>query len=62
MSVKDIYPRLESSGPGFLKRDVGRYAKSNGLYTEALRKFSDAQLLGVEMAQVHVLPHSQQRI
>ena len=27
MSVKDIYPRLESSEPGFLKRDVIRYAK-----------------------------------
>ena len=62
MPVKDIYPRLESSGPGFLKRDVGRYAKSNVLYTEAIGELSDAQLLGLEMAQMHVLPHSQQRI
>ena len=57
MSAKETYPRLESPNPGFLKRDVIRYAKSNSLYTEALGKFSDAQLLGLEMAQVHVLPH-----
>ena len=42
--------------------DVARYAKSNGLYTEALGKLPDAQLLGSKMAQLRVLPHSHQRI
>ena len=62
MSARDIYSRLESSNPGFPKRDVIRYTKSNSLYTESLEKFSDAQLLGLKMAQVRVLPHSQKRI
>ena len=62
MSVKDTYPRLESPEPGFLKMDVTRYKKSNGLYTEAPGELPDAQLLGLEMAQLHVLPHSQKRI
>ena len=53
---------LESPNPGFLKRDVNRYTKPNGLYTEALGEFSDAQLLGLKMADVHVLPRSRRRI
>ena len=62
MSVKDIYPMLESPGPGFLKRDVARYTKSNGRYTDALGELSGAQRLGLKMVQLHVLPHSRQRI
>ena len=61
MSARDIYSRLESPNPGFPKRDVTRYTKSNSLYTEELGKFPDAQLLGLKMAQVHVLPHIQKK-
>ena len=53
---------LESSEPGFLKRDVARYAKSNGLYDDALGELSDEQLLCLKMAQLHISPHSQRRI
>ena len=62
MSVQDVYPRLNSLEPGFLRRDVIRYAKANGLYAETLGVFSDKELLGLEMAQVHVLPNSPERI
>ena len=62
MSVRDVYPRLDSLEPGFLGRDVIRYAKANGLYAETLGGFSGNQLIGLEMVQLHVLPHSHQRI
>ena len=62
MSVQDMYSLLESSNPGFLKRDVIRYTKPNGLYTEALGEFPDAQLLGLKVAQAHVFPRILQGI
>ena len=62
MSVKEIYTMLESSGPCFLKRDVLRYTKASDMSTESLRTFPDVQLLRLEMAHVHVFPHSQRRI
>ena len=36
MYVRDVYARLNSLEPGFLKRGVIRYAKSSGLYAETL--------------------------
>ena len=62
MSVRGIYSMLESLNPCFLKRDITRYKKPIGLYTEALGNFPDTQLLGLKMAQLQVLPQSQQRI
>ena len=62
MSSVDVYPRLNSLEPGFLKRDVTRHAKANGMYTGELGNFSGKELLSLKMAQVHVLPLSLERI
>ena len=53
---------LDSLSSGFLKRDVLRYTKPNGIFAEALGTFSDVQLLRLKMDQVHVLPQSRRKI
>ena len=53
---------LESLNPGSPERDVTRCAKENGLFTQSLGNFPDVQLVGLEMVQVHVFPHSRQKI
>ena len=62
MSVNEIYTMLESTSPCFLKRDVSRYTTPNNIFTGSLRNPPDAKLLRLEMAQVHVFPHSRRRI
>ena len=59
---KEIYNKLELLSPGFLRKDVFKYAKANSLYTESLQSFADVELLRLKMAQLLVLPQSQKRI
>ena len=48
MSGKDVYPRLNSLDPGFLKKDVIRYAEANGIYTGQLGNFPGKELLSLK--------------
>ena len=41
MSGQDVYPRLNNLEPGFLKKDVTRYEKENGLRSKALELFKN---------------------
>ena len=41
---KEIYNKLDLLSPGFLRKDVFKYAKSSSLYAESLQSFTDAEL------------------
>ena len=57
----DVYPKLNALEPVFLKNDVAQFTKANGMRIKNLELFPDMELLSLEMAQVHVLPHSLKR-
>ena len=59
---KEIYNRLDRLSPGFLRKDVSKYAKANNLYTEALQSFTDVELLKLKVAQLYGLPEIRKRI
>ena len=59
---KEIYNRLELLSPGFLRKDVFKYAKSNNYPVESLQSLADVELLKLKMCQLYVLPQSQQII
>ena len=55
---KEIYHRLESTAPGFLKTDVYKYAKANNPPVEPLKSFTDVEILRLDICQLFVLPKS----
>ena len=59
---KDIYNRIEVLSPGYLRKDVFKYAKTNNPAVETLQSFTDVELLKLKIAQLHVIPQSQRRI
>ena len=59
---KEIYNMLDLLSPGFLRKDVYKYAKTNNSPVETLQSFTDVELLRLKIAQLHVLPQSQKRI
>ena len=59
---KEIYNRLELLSPGFLRKDVYKYAETNNSPVETLQAFTDDELLKLKIAQLYVLPQSQKRI
>ena len=59
---KEIYNMLDLLSPGFLRKDVYKYAETNNSPVETLQAFTDDELLKLKIAQLHVIPQSQRRI
>ena len=62
MPIKDVFPRLDTLEPGFLRKDSISFAKANGMYSKELENLSDKELLNLSTIQIHVLPVSLKRI
>ena len=57
-----IRHRLESIKPGFLKKDVYKYAQENKLPLEVLKSFTDVELLKIDAVRLFAFPRSQKSI
>ena len=57
-----ICHRLEAIKPGFLKKDVYRYAQENKIPLETLKSFTGDELLKLDTARLFALPQSQKSI
>ena len=58
---KEMYLRLQSIGPGFLKKDVYSREKENNLQPEFLTSLPDMELLELGASQLYVLPRIQKK-
>ena len=55
----EIYHRLQSTEPGFLKKDVYKRAEENNPATDCFASLSDAKLLELGISQLRSLPRRQ---
>ena len=62
LTPKKIYHMLESTKPGFLKKDVYRRARANNQPLDFPASLTDAELLNLEAARLYVVPRSRKRI